>query len=245
MTTPILRTTKLTERFGAFKALYDVDLELESEEIRAVIGPNGAGKTTLVNALSGMLRPSSGTIAFKDHDITRWPMARRARAGLVRTFQTSSLFPELSVGSHVEIALGQGRLQLGRSPQWHDRIADILKRSGFIDRRATPARALAHGERRRLALEMTLVMEPKILMLDEPMAGLTANEAQAFIERLQSLEDVTLLIVEHDMDVVFQLADRITVLHRGQVLAEGEPSEIERNADVQSVYLGKDRHARA
>ena len=241
----LLQTSRLTQRFGAFRALDGVDLDLIDGEIRAVIGPNGAGKTTLVNALSGMLRPSSGTIDFNGHNVTRWPMARRARAGLVRTFQTSELFPALSVAAHVELALGQGRPTLRRSRWFEDRAERALQSAGFADRRTEMVRSLAHGERRRLALEMALMTGPILLMLDEPMAGLTADEAQAFIERLRSLEGVTLLIVEHDMDVVFQLADRITVLHRGQVLAEGEPSEIERNADVQAVYLGSERHAQA
>ena len=243
MTAPILQTAKLTQRFGPFRALDDVDLDLNRGETRAVIGPNGAGKTTLVNALSGRIVPTSGEIRFEGDEITRWPMARRARAGLVRTFQTSTLFPELSVEAHLEAALGHGRIRLCRPAAWSERIEALLERSGFDDRRELPAQALAHGERRRLALEMALAMRPRLLMLDEPMAGLTAPEAESFVARLRQLTDVTMLIVEHDMDVVFQLADRITVLHRGAILADGSPDEIGADPDVQAVYLGRDAHA--
>ncbi len=245
MTEARLRATDLGQRFGAFQALDGVNLTMAAGEIRAVIGPNGAGKTTLVNALSGRTRPTSGVIRFDEAEITRWPMAQRARAGLVRTFQTSALFPALSVEAHLDAALGRGRLALRRPDAWVERRETILRRSGFADRRTASARALAHGERRRLALEMALAMEPRVLMLDEPMAGLTAHEATSLMERLQQLEGVTLLIVEHDMDVVFQLADRITVLHQGQVLADGDPAAIADDVDVQAVYLGRDEHAGA
>ena len=243
MTEILLRTHRLGRRFGSFRALDGVDLELVTGEIRAVIGPNGAGKTTLVNALSGLTPPTSGRIYLNDREITRWPMARRARAGLVRTFQTSTLFPELSVADHLEAALGHGRIRLRRPDAWSERIEALLERSGFVERRELPAQALAHGERRRLALEMALAMRPRLLMLDEPMAGLTTPEAESFVARLRQLMDVTLLVVEHDMDVVFQLADRITVLHRGAILADGSPDEIEAEPDVQAVYLGRDAHA--
>ncbi len=245
MSSPLLRTAQLTQRFGPFLALDGVDLALAPREVRAVIGPNGAGKTTLINALSGSIRPTSGRIDFQDREITRWRMARRAQAGLVRTFQTSALFPELSVRAHVEMALGRGRLRLHRQRALQDRITAIAERAGFAGRQDALVKAISHGERRWLALEMALAMAPTILMLDEPMAGLTGDEAQALIDRLQQLEEVTLLIVEHDMDVVFQLADRITVLHRGAVLADGPPSAIEDDADVQAVYLGRDGRADA
>jgi len=245
MTAPLLRTINLGRRFGAFPALDGVNLEMAAGEIRAVIGPNGAGKTTLVNALSGRILPTSGQVQFGDAEITRWPMARRARAGLVRTFQTSTLFPALSVEAHLEAALGRGRRALRRPDWWSERMETILQRSGFAERRTASARALAHGERRRLAVEMALAMAPRVLMLDEPMAGLAADEASSLMERLQQLEGTTLLIVEHDMDVVFQLADRITVLHRGHVLADGDPAEIADDAEVQAVYLGRDEHADA
>jgi len=245
MSSNLLQTAHLTQRFGAFLALNGVDLALPPREVRAVIGPNGAGKTTLVNALSGSIRPTSGRIYFQERGITRWPMARRAQAGLVRTYQTSALFPELSVRAHVEMALGRGRLRLTRHRARRDQITEIAERAGFTDRQNALVKAISHGERRRLALEMALAMTPTILMLDEPMAGLTGDEAQSLIDRLRQLEEVTLLIIEHDMDVVFQLADRITVLHRGAVLAEGTPSAIQGDADVQAVYLGRDVRADA
>ncbi|MFB6286268.1 MAG: ABC transporter ATP-binding protein [Candidatus Bipolaricaulia bacterium] len=245
MSSHLLQTTRLTQQFGAFLALDGVDLALPPREVRAVIGPNGAGKTTLVNALSGSIRPTSGRIYFNDRKITRWPMARRARAGLVRTFQTSALFPGLSVRAHVEMALGHGRLRLNRHGALQDQIMEVAERAGFADRQDALVKTMSHGERRRLALEMALAMAPTILMLDEPMAGLTRDEAQSLIDRLRQLEEVTLLIIEHDMDVVFRLADRITVLHRGAVLAEGTPSAIQDDADVQAVYLGRDGRAGA
>jgi len=241
----ILETRGLTRRFGGLLAVSDVSLALRDGEMRALIGPNGAGKTTLINLLSGLMPASGGEIRFGGEDITAWPAARRARAGIARTMQVTSICPTLTVLENVWLAAqrSSGRpsgLAL-RSPQVGDRARDCLRLAGILARADEPAGSIGHGDQRLLEIAIALALGPRLLLLDEPTAGMSVKESWDIVERLREIrerERLTVLIVEHDMEIVMQLAERITVLHLGQTLAEGTPDEVGRNADVQRVYLG-------
>ncbi len=232
MMSEILRARGLVKRFDSVRAVDGVDLALFSGEIRALIGPNGAGKTTLISLLAGQLRPDAGSIAFASQDVTRWPAHRRAQLGLARTFQIAALFPSLTVREHLEAALQASPSH--RPPE----TSEVLKLCHLKDKQDARAGELSHGDQRLLELAMALVQHPKLLLLDEPAAGLSSTESEMLIQLLSGLRGPAVLIVEHDMQVVFRLAERITVMHRGRILAEGSPPEIERDPQVQEVYLG-------
>jgi branched-chain amino acid transport system ATP-binding protein len=234
----ILSANGLVKRFDGLAAVDGVDFSLKMGEIRALIGPNGAGKTTLINLLAGQLPPDSGVIYLMGRDITRWPAHRRARAGLARTFQIGSLFPNLSVRRHIEAALAGGRLKLRRSKALEGAMVEILKLCRLEGKQDLKARELSHGDLRLLELGIALASRPKVLLLDEPTAGLSPAETGELIELISQLKGMAILIVEHDMEVVFRLAQVITVMHRGKVIAEGAPQGIERDPKVQEVYLG-------
>jgi ABC-type branched-subunit amino acid transport system ATPase component len=232
-------------RFGAVVALNDVKLEVASGERRALIGPNGAGKTTLFNVISGDLRPQRGSVSLDDRDVTRLSLWRRARLGLGRTFQRSTLFPGLSVAENLSLAVRRrlgGDWRLWSSPSDRRVRAEVERRLEAAGLGAVAGRragAIGHGEQRALEIELVLAAEPQLVLLDEPMAGLSGGERQAAVERLRSLPaGVTLVIVEHDLDAVFALAGRITVLNYGVVIADGEPDSVRADARVQEVYLG-------
>jgi len=247
MSEPLLQVSHLAKRFEGIVATDDIVLDVAASELHAVIGPNGAGKTTLIAQLSGQLTPDSGRIHFAGNDITQLPMYRRSALGLARSFQITSLFLDLSVLDNVALAV---QAHAGHSFRfWHNARLEAelrqparaaLKRVGLGERADLPASALSHGEHRQIELAMALVGSPRMLLLDEPMAGLGPEESARMVEMLRALKkEVTILLVEHDMEAVFALADRITVLVYGRVIASGAPVDIRANAAVRDAYLGE------
>jgi branched-chain amino acid transport system ATP-binding protein len=243
----MLQLRAIDAGYGSFQALFGVSLEVNAGEAVAVIGPNGAGKTTLIAQLSGQLSPDSGRIHFAGSDITAVPMYARSALGLARSFQITSLFLDLSVLDNVALAV---QAHAGHSFRfWRDarREAELrdparaaLARVGLSGRADLPASALSHGEHRQLELAMALTSSPRMLLLDEPMAGLGPEESARMVMMLRELKkELTILLVEHDMEAVFALADRITVLVYGRVIATGKPEDIRRNAQVRDAYLGE------
>jgi branched-chain amino acid transport system ATP-binding protein len=243
----ILRVEGLRKAFGALKATDGVDLAVREGETHAVIGPNGAGKTTFISQLAGTLRPDSGRIRFAGEDITALPAARRARKGLARSFQITSVYPDFTTLENVALAV---QACSGRTGFWRDARRDpalllpateILKEVGLAARAHVLAASLAHGEQRQLEVAMVLATRPRLLLLDEPMAGMGADESQRMIGLLAGLKrKQTIVLVEHDMDAVFRLADRISVLVYGRLIATGAPEEIRQNEEVRRAYLGED-----
>jgi len=251
MTDALLRVTGLNKRFGGVIASDNLDLDVAAGEIHAVIGPNGAGKTTLIAQLSGAIRPDSGTILFDGEDIGRLPNHARAARGLARSFQITSIFHEFTALENVMLAV---QAHDGHSFRfWRPAHTEqslrgpagaALERVGLGDRGKVIARHLSHGEHRQLEIAMALATNPKMLLLDEPMAGLGADESRRMVELLQTLKGAqTILLVEHDMDAVFALAGRITVLVYGRAIATGSPDDIRANPEVRTAYLGEDEAA--
>lgn len=246
MSEPILSCHKLHKDFGGIAATSDVDLDLMPGEIHAVIGPNGAGKTTLIAQLSGDLMPDSGRIMFEGRDITRLAPYRRSLLGLARSFQITSVFMNMSVRDNVALAVQahQGHSYRFWQPAQRDRALieparEALDKVRLGDREDVIASALSHGERRQLEIAMALATNPKVLLLDEPMAGMGVEESAAMVTTLKRLKGAQpMLLIEHDMDVVFALADRITVLVYGQVIATGKPKAIRNDKAVRKAYLG-------
>ncbi|MBI2216606.1 MAG: ABC transporter ATP-binding protein [Candidatus Rokubacteria bacterium] len=246
--TPVLEARGLGRAFGALLAVNDVSMAVASGELRAVIGPNGAGKTTLFHLISGLLAPTRGRIAFRGEDVTALSAPERCRLGISRTFQITSVFPELSVLENVRIAVqlkagGNFRLLGGRGliQASERRARESLAALGLSDRADALAATLPHGDQRLLEIAMAVAQEPELLLLDEPTQGLSPEDTAAtvaVIRRIARERQLTILLVEHDMDVVFDLADRVSVLHFGQLIADGTPEEIRANADVQKAYLG-------
>jgi len=241
-----LSTASVTVRFGAVVALQDVNLEVASGERRALIGPNGAGKTTLFDVITGARRPTVGRVLLADADVTRLSTWRRARLGLARTFQRSTLFPNLTVAENLALAVrasmqGGGRIWPSRlERKVAVEVSSRLDAAGLAAVASRQAWTLAHGEQRALEVELALASQPRLLLLDEPMAGLSGEERQAAVTRLRSLpKEVTLVLVEHDLDVVFAVAQRISVLDHGVLIADGTPAEIRADPRVQEVYLGR------
>ena len=242
--TEVLRVEALSMFFGNFQALKNVSLSVTSGERRAVIGPNGAGKSTLFNAIAGQYRPTAGTVHLNGQDTTAFRPDQMWAYGLTRTFQRNQLFPGLSVWANVELACAAHRqtaLGLGRTPAgtMDADVAALLARVHLTSLADAEVKNLAYGEQRQLELALALAGKPKILLLDEPTAGMSPAETEAMLALMSALpRDITLMIVEHDMDVVFTLADTISVLHLGEVLALGTPEEIQRNEQVREVYMG-------
>lgn len=238
----LLSTRALTKRFGGLTAVDSVDVEFAEGEIRAIIGPNGAGKTTFVNLLSGRLPPSSGQVFFQGAEIGRLPAHKRVALGIAYTFQITSIFGSLPVIENVKLAV-QRRLTpglFGPDPTELERIAgETLERVGLADRAAAVAGTLSYGHQRLLELAMGLGLAPRLLILDEPTQGLSDGEIEAFIALVREIAtEATVLLIEHNMEVVMALAERITVMERGAILAEGTPREIRDNHAVQRAYLG-------
>jgi len=231
-------------RFGGLTALNNVNLTLEPGEIRAIIGPNGAGKSTLFNCVTGVLRPTAGRIVFAGEDIAGLPPDRISQKGIARSYQITNILPNASTLENVRIA-AQSRRHSWSLLSHHRAYGDILDRArgvldavGLRDKEGELAANLSHGEQRNLEIGIALATEPKLLCLDEPTAGMSAAETHGTMALVRRIaKDLTILIVEHDMQVVMELAQRITVLHYGEILAEGPPSEIQRNPKVLEVYL--------
>jgi len=248
MTDAMLDVRGLNKHFGGVIATDNLDLTVEVGEIHAVIGPNGAGKTTLIAQLSGALASDSGSIHFAGRDITRLPTHARSALGLARSFQITSIFHEFTALDNVALAV---QAHDGHSFRfWADARRDetlrtpaleALERVGLAGRKDVTASNMSHGEHRQLEIAMALAAQPRMLLLDEPMAGMGADESQRMVEILKSLKgDQTILLIEHDMDAVFMLADRITVLVYGRAIASGTPAEIRMNEEVRTAYLGAD-----
>jgi len=240
----MIETLDLRREFGGIKALAGVSLKVAEGERRAIIGPNGAGKTTLFNVLTGELEPTAGEVRLAGENVTGRRPHELARRGVARMYQRNELFDPLPARDNVAIAVAAaaGPYRPFRSPPASELVAadDLLERVGLATRGATPARALSHGERRQLELAVALARRPRVLLLDEPTAGMSPAETARITELIASLDrSLTLVIVEHDMDVVFRLAERITVLHEGRVIAEGTPAQVRGDTLVNEVYLGK------
>jgi branched-chain amino acid transport system ATP-binding protein len=248
MAEPLLSTQRLVKRYGGLLATDNVSIDVQPGEIHALIGPNGAGKTTLVGQLTGNIRPDSGTLRFAGRDVTRLPLHARVRLGLARSFQITSVLRDFTALDNVALAV---QAHDGHSFRFladvraDRRLRDSARRGlemvGLGDRATTPASALSHGEQRQLEIAMALAGEPRLLLLDEPMAGMGAEESQRMVTLLRDLKQrCGMLLVEHDMDAVFALADRITVLVYGRAIASGTPEQIRANAEVRQAYLGEE-----
>lgn len=237
--------------FGGLKATDNLNLSVEKGELHAIIGPNGAGKTTLISQLCGTLRPDAGQILFKGRDITRMPPYRRAGLGMARSFQITSLIMDMSVLDNVALAVQahQGSsfrfIRAQRSiPQIRDKAMELLARVGLADKAHMPTRALSHGEHRHIEIAIALAADAELMLLDEPMAGLGGDESRAMIALLQSIKGThSIVLIEHDMDAVFALADRISVLVYGHIIATGSPADIRANKQVEAAYLGEESEA--
>jgi branched-chain amino acid transport system ATP-binding protein len=247
---PLLRVQNLVRRFGGITATDDLSLEIAKGELHAIIGPNGAGKTTLITQLTGQLQPNSGTIHFGGRDITRLPAYRRSALGLARSFQITSLLKDFTAADNVALAAqahdghsfyfwGNAR----KEKQLREAARMALARVGLEQRADVMVSELSHGEQRELELAVALATKPQLLLLDEPMAGLGVSESARMVELLKELRrEVTIILVEHDMEAVFALADRITVLVYGRVIACDVPAAIRVNEEVKRAYLGE-QHA--
>ena len=243
---PILRLRGVGRRFGGVHAVRDVDLEVRPGERRAILGPNGAGKTTLFNLISGEFAPTTGTVELFGADVTRMPARRRARMGLSRTFQTSRLFLGLSVEDNLYLAVlgvhdGHFRLVKNREDsEMREKARAMAEAIGLVEQLDILVSELSHGEQRQLEVAMARVPEPKLMMLDEPASGLSRGERVALTDLLLALDpSVTLILIEHDMDVALRVAERVTMMHDGRVIVEGTPDEIRANETVHDLYLGR------
>jgi branched-chain amino acid transport system ATP-binding protein len=244
---PLLAIDGLTKRFGGVTASDGIELAVPTGELHAIIGPNGAGKTTLIGQLTGEIAPDAGRIRFAGHDITALPVHARSRLGLARSFQVTSLFNDFTALANVALAV---QAHDGHSfhfwrdarnePALREPAHAVLARVGLAGREDVVVASMSHGEHRQLEIAMALATRPRMLLLDEPMAGMGPEESVRMIALLRELKrDLTILLIEHDMDAVFALADRITVLVYGRVIATGEPAAIRANDDVRSAYLGE------
>jgi branched-chain amino acid transport system ATP-binding protein len=248
MTEPLLSVQNLSKSYGALKVTQDVSLDVHEGQLHAIIGPNGAGKTTLISQLSGQLRPDSGRVVYAGQDITRLDMAGRVRLGLARSFQLTTLLPSFSVLENVALAV-QARngssfrfLRPAASEQaLNDQAMACLADVGLADRSRRLAGSLSHGEKRQLELAVALATRPRLLLLDEPLAGTGHEEAAHLVEMFGRLKNrVTMVLIEHDMDAVFALADMVSVLVYGQIVASGPPSDVRADVKVRAAYLGEE-----
>ncbi len=248
--TVALETTGLVKRFGGLTATDNVSIRLERGARHALIGPNGAGKTTLINLLTGVVTPSAGRILLEGDDITGLKPERRVKRGLVRTFQINQLFPELTPFDTLALAVSERRGQGGhwwRSARADsaviDDVRDVARQFRLLDMLDEPTASLSYGKQRLLEIAIAIASKPRVLLLDEPAAGVTENDRHELLKTIAELpEDVTVLLIEHDMDLVFRFATRISVLVNGTVLTEGTPDEVARDARVRAVYLGEHAH---
>lgn len=252
-TTPMLLATDVVKDYPSVKVLKRVNLSIAEGDSFAVIGPNGAGKTTLFKVLTGEVFADSGTVRFEGDDVTRMPEWNRVRLGFGRTFQVARVFSELTAEENVVIAIEAYERNLGRRPsrllacspsrEVRDAVEQTLLEVGLIDKRDEPARLLSHGDKKRLELAMSLALRPRILMLDEPTAGMSPADRRAATELIAAIRErhqMTIVLTEHDMEVVFGLASRVAVLHQGAVVATGTPAQVRDDAMVREIYLGSE-----
>ncbi len=250
MSVPALEARGLSRRFGALIATDDVSFAVQPGARQALIGPNGAGKTTLINLLTGAVKPSAGAVMLEGADVTSLSPARRVRRGLSRTFQINQLFPDLSPAESLGLAISEREGSgadfwrvAGGKPSVVAEIEELLQRFGLEDSMDQPTRALPYGKQRLLEIALALATRPRVLLLDEPAAGVPEEERQDILAALAALpKEVAILLIEHDMDLVFTFATRISVLVAGRLLCEGEPAVIAADERVRAVYLGEDAH---
>jgi branched-chain amino acid transport system ATP-binding protein len=245
----ILEAQNLRREFGALVAVDDVNVQIEEGSLHSIIGPNGAGKTTFFNLVSGTLKPTAGRVFYKSEDITGLPVHRTIHRGIGRSFQITNIFPFLTVHENIRLAcqaLGKDSFRLLRSHRkfrrYLDRTDEVLTQVGLSDKALQVAATLPHGDQRKLELGMILAPDPEVLMLDEPTAGMAAEQVPELMNLVQSIQeagDKTVVLVEHNMNVVMSVSDRITVMHQGALLAEGSPAEISSDERVQTAYLGE------
>jgi len=247
MSDAVLSARQVTKRFGGLAAVNEVSVDLWQGRIHAVIGPNGAGKSTLTNLLSGDLLPTAGSVTLDGQDVTGWTPEKISRVGLGRSYQKTNIFLPFTVWENVRLA-AQSRAP--RAARWlsratdfaatNDRASRAIELAGLENRRSAIAGTISHGEQRQLEIAMTLATDPKVLLLDEPLAGMGTAEAQRMVDLLLKLKPAhAIMLVEHDMDAVFALADHLTVMVNGQVIASGRPAAVRADANVQSAYLGE------
>ncbi|WP_168192847.1 ABC transporter ATP-binding protein [Undibacter mobilis] len=248
---PLLSVQQLSKSYGALKVTNDISFDIAEGELFAIIGPNGAGKTTLIHQLSGMLSADSGQILFNGVDVTQQSMPDRVKAGLARSFQITSILPRFTALENVATAIQARRHS---SFRFFDRVANdeglneparaILNEVGLDGRHHVPADSLSHGEKRQLEVAIALATQPKLLLLDEPLAGTSHDESRNITNLLRALKGrITIALIEHDMEAVFALADRVGVLVYGRMIAAGAPADIRANAEVRAAYLGEETHA--
>jgi branched-chain amino acid transport system ATP-binding protein len=244
----IFETINIRKQFGALVAVEDVSIKVRKNSLHAIIGPNGAGKTTFFNLLSGNLEPSGGQVIFKGQDITHQPDHRTIHFGIGRSFQITNIFPSLTVFENIRLAsqaLGNDNFKFWQAAshfkQYEARAWEVIEKVGLKERAQTLARTLPHGDQRKLELGMILAPDPEVLLLDEPTAGMASEQVPeliALIQEIQKAGNKTVMLVEHNMNVVMSVSDTITVMHQGKVLAEGTPAQIAANKEVQTAYLG-------
>ena len=243
----LLETKELTKAFGALTAVNAVSLNVEAGSLHSIIGPNGAGKTTLFNLLTGTFPPSSGRILFDGRDITGTPASRVAHLGLARSYQRTSVFPAFSLLDNVWVAaFATGRSWRGLAWRKTERYAEVTARArqaladvGLAGKADAPAREISHGEQRQLELAIALAAAPRVLLLDEPAAGLSPEETRNMVALVRSLKGrYTIVLIEHKMDIIMSVSDRISVMHFGSLIAEGTPAQIQKNPEVRRAYLG-------
>ncbi len=244
----ILETQNIRKQFGGLVAVDNVSIKVRKNSLHAIIGPNGAGKTTFFNLLSGNLEPTSGKVIYKGQDITHQPVHRTIHFGIGRSFQITNIFPNLTVFENIRLAsqaLGSDNFKFWQASshfkKYEERTWNVIERVGLKERAQTFARTLPHGDQRKLELGMILAPDPEVLLLDEPTAGMASEQVPELIALIQGIQkegNKTVMLVEHNMNVVMSVSDAITVMHQGMVLAEGTPAEIAANKEVQTAYLG-------
>jgi len=243
-----IETQHLSKNFGSLAAVKDVSIKIRKNSLHAIIGPNGAGKTTLFNLLSGTLKPTAGKVFYKGMDLTQQPVHKMIHLGIGRSFQITNIFPNLTVYENIRLASqamepGNFRIvdDVSKLADCERRTQEVIQRVGLQNQAMLLARTLPHGDQRKLELGMILAPDPEVLLLDEPTAGMAAEQVPELIALIQEIQlsgEKTVVLVEHNMNVVMSISDKITVMHLGQVLAEGSPSEIASNKEVQTAYLG-------
>ena len=246
MSTPILEVEGVTQRFGKFRALSDINVSFQPGKLTAIIGPNGAGKSTLFNVVSGALPPTEGRIRYQGRDITGMPQHQFARIGIAKSFQITNVFKQLSAHENVRVAaqMRSARFSIWRSraslQELIDKADELLARVGLSAVRDRPASDLAHGQQRALEIAMALACDPTLLLMDEPTAGMSPEETTVMMDLITSLaQERTVILVEHKMKLVMGICERLIVLHHGEFLAEGSPDDIRSNSEVKRVYLGQ------